>query len=738
MGVIARAASWFGGNGPEYVTARVAGPAHAAAGRVVMHDDPPRREPPPGVAEWIAAHRPPTPPANPGDPVDDGPTVAPGPAWAPSRGAPFPVAHPVRVEPRVGALTRFLRWTGLADDAPAPAPAPDPGGPRMLPPAPMVAPAPVPPQLAPWPQVDKYPTVIGGSNLSFERLSAILRVATLGYRREFVDAVNELLERDPHASAVCRQRILAVAGARVEVVAAQLPDGDPRHERAEELRAAVEKMLTAIPRLRQALAALSWAIVYGVAAQEVVWGEDPDGTVRPVELRFVHSRRLAYPDPMSWDVRIWDQGSVNAWYPRAGEPTAGVFGLRVADYPGKFVVHAPQLRGDYPTRDGLGRDLVWWMVVKGLGARGLTEYVERFGKPWVLGTFSTKNADAPAGRAANKDDIAKGFATVGGMGVGGLAGSMLPDSIKIELVGPGVSASGAAIDHEDLIKIADQQMSKAVLGQSDTTDAGANGSRSSTETRKDSTRELYRYDATNLGETLDHDLVRPFVVVNYPDDADLAPSVRIVVDEKPSAADMLALVEKLVAMGAPVDADEVAADAAVPLVEKVGDAPRRLTRAGAAPADAPALPPGHPDHDPDADPADSDAKPGAAPPVETGDVVLAPTDNAAVVRVDEARAAMGLPPLGGPDGALTIPEYKAKHASVIADAAAAEGGKSKPTDPDKAAAPFGARPGAPPFPPRGGAPPAPPGRAKGAAAPEDDEDAEGDGPAPPKPPRPAK
>jgi hypothetical protein len=51
-------------------------------------------------------------------------------------------------------------------------------------------------------------------------------------------------------------------------------------------------------------------------------------------------------------------------------------------------------------------------------------------------------------------------------------------------------------------------------------------------------------------------------------------------------------------------------------------------------------------------------------------IALAPTDLAAVIRVDEARASAGVPPLGPPDGLLTIEEYKLKKA------AAAEAAKS--------------------------------------------------------------
>lgn len=67
----------------------------------------------------------------------------------------------------------------------------------------------------------------------------------------------------------------------------------------------------------------------------------------------------------------------------------------------------------------------------------------------------------------------------------------------------------------------------------------------------------------------------------------------------------------------------------------------------------------------------------------TEDVVqtltLTPSDLAAITTVNEGRASVGLPHLTGPDGALTLPQFKAKYATVIAEAATAEQGGPSPS-----------------------------------------------------------
>lgn len=69
---------------------------------------------------------------------------------------------------------------------------------------------------------------------------------------------------------------------------------------------------------------------------------------------------------------------------------------------------------------------------------------------------------------------------------------------------------------------------------------------------------------------------------------------------------------------------------------------------------------------------------GVAAPLPAGvaptKIALAATDIASIVTVDEARASQGLPGIGGVDGALTVSEYQAKHASVVAAAANAAAG----------------------------------------------------------------
>lgn len=427
--------------------------------------------------------------------------------------------------------------------------------------------------LAPWPIVDRYPTVVG-SNLTLQYLSSVYRICTTGYRQQWVDVLNELIERDPFAYAVVAQRINAVAGARVEVVPAKTKPGSAEESLAKEIADHVADQIDQIPNRAQTFACIQWAIFYGVGGAEILWDRTSDGWSID-ELSFVHSRRISYPSQDTWDVHIWDQGQVGALGSLGAYPTEGIYGLRVKDFPSKFIIHTPQLRGDYPTREGLGREIAFWLALKGMAIRGGAQWIERFAKPWVFAYYSTREDGKP--RTANTEDIAAADNAMRALGVGSLAAAAIPDSIRLALEGPGAKATVTGeIPHIKFIEFIDRQIAICVLGNADLTQAGPNGARAATETRKEGTRELYRFDAGALGETLKRDVAAPIVRLNYTGNERLTPTVVLQVDERPDPVEIVEVATKLAAGGAPVDADATAERVGVALIPNPTKEPRRM------------------------------------------------------------------------------------------------------------------------------------------------------------------
>ncbi len=412
-------------------------------------------------------------------------------------------------------------------------------------------------QLAPWSATDRWPTCLG-SRISIQYIWSTFLICQNGYRQQYVDVLNELLERDSHAQAVLSQRALAVAGGRVELTPVHVVDEtSPEAKRAAEICADLQRRVDAIPYRTQALFALVFAaLYYGVGGMEILYDVGPTGW-NITGLGFVHSRRIAYPDQSNWIPHIWDQGSVQ---PGAFGlfPTEGYFGLRVSDYPNKFVLHTPQVRADYPTREGVGRVIAWMMAIKLMAMRGAGDFVERYSKPWAIGYFNTIEGNGTNPRVANEIDIQTLDAALAAIGAGSLSNVTLPDCLKVVLDGPGVKGATGTINHEKLISVCNDEISKAVRGGTLTSDAGDKGARSLGEVHAENDVRNARYDAACLADRLKEELVKPLCHLNYPGEEHLTPGVTVHVEEL-SPEQILDRATKYAAMGGKPDGKWLAA-----------------------------------------------------------------------------------------------------------------------------------------------------------------------------------
>jgi phage gp29-like protein len=433
-------------------------------------------------------------------------------------------------------------------------------------------------RLAPSPAIDRFP-IIQGSQITLAYISSACRMALQGMRQQFVDVLSELLDQEPMGFAVLSKRVLAVAGARIEVTPAEC-DEEGDQKAAKEIALEFDRALRAIPQRTRAFGSLMWSLYSGIAAQEIDWESTADGwKIRG--LRFVHSRRLAYPVYGVWDLHIWDQGTVLPW---EDSPTQGTLGLRIDDYPGKFVVHSPQLRSEYPTREGLGRILVTYFAIKRLVMRGSAEWFERFFKQWVIAYYATAAANeggeiGKKTRVAGDEDLEAGDAAMRSIGSGSMSAAMLPDSIRVEFLD-----AAQRLNQKEFLDYLDAAIAKAVLGQTHTTQPGEYGNRSAAETAKSDTTELARYDAVCFGDTLTDCLLAPWMALNHAGQEHLTPTLKVLV-ERPDPVQILDMATKAAASNVSVDGDWVAEQIGLQVTENKSEEPRRM--APLSPAAAP-------------------------------------------------------------------------------------------------------------------------------------------------------
>lgn len=428
--------------------------------------------------------------------------------------------------------------------------------------------------LAPWPSIDKYGPLVIGPGLSLQYISAVFRLSMQGYRQGYVDLLDEMLEKDPHAFAALAKRVMGVSAGKVVVSpAANVEAGSLDEELAIEIARTVSEIIAAIPALEDHLTELAWALYYGIVGEELHWARDGQGWMID-RMSLVHSRRLSYPISGSWDLHVWDQGQVFTDWARSSS-TARISGLRVADAPGKFLIHAPQIRGGYPTRNGLGRQIAYWMALKLVASRGAPMYLERFAKPIGEGTYSTSAAETK--RVASEDDIKKCEAALAAMGAGSLTNYVHPDTVTFGIRTPD-AGSTAKLTFPEWIDICDGQTSKAVSGGTlGLEPSRSGGNRALGETQRKGEIGLYKHDAGMLASSVKRDLVNALVRLNFPNaPLRLYPTVKIHVEDDPDPMHIIERGVKAAQGGMPVDADALAEQAGLPLVKPGDTKARRL------------------------------------------------------------------------------------------------------------------------------------------------------------------
>lgn len=481
----------------------------------------------------------------------------------------------LRADKPAFASTAVIRETGNADISRRRPRAPNGE------PSPMGYPAPaeyLEEVIAPPPVIDRYPLRIG-SKRTIAYLSSVIRLCTIGYRMQFVDLLDELLEQDPHAYGVLQKRVLAVAQAKMTFTPADMgqdaveTEGKPAQpsqdqKLANEICQRIEQEVRRIRGLKSSLVQLCWGVYYGISCAEIHWTNDVEGW-HVSHLAMVHSRRLAYPEWSQWRLYIWDQGPVSPWE-SASFPTQAPLGLCVDELPGKFITYCPPVRGDYPTREGLGLELSYWLMTKHIGARGAAVFLERFGHPVPEAVYKTP-ADPKTGepRKASKEDIAGAQTALNAIGGGTVRSYVHPDTVELKFNAPEGGSKGP-LRYLEWMQFCDAQMSKAVLGGTLSTEIGeTGGANAAADTQHKDQTTSFGADSDCLGDAFGESVVYWLVKLNYPavDTRKFMPQVALSLEEDPDPNVIATRACLLAAQGYPVDARALEELVAIPLVD---------------------------------------------------------------------------------------------------------------------------------------------------------------------------
>jgi phage gp29-like protein len=307
------------------------------------------------------------------------------------------------------------------------------------------------------------------------RLARLLREAETGNGRSYLTLAMEMEERYHHYSSQLQTRRLAIEGIEATV---QAKDGVPEH-----IVDAVSELIDD-SAFADAVGDLSDGIGKGYAVTEMMW-EYEDKLLKPVDYKWRDQRFFVFDKLSLSEMRLaTDQ---NPW---EGEELPAF----------KFIQHMPRTKVGIPLRTGLARPAAWAYLIQAFALKDWAAFSEIYGIPFRIGRYGPNASDA------DKRSLLRAVKSISNDGA-----AIAPTGMEIEF--HKVEGQHGASVFGDLIKYVDDNVSKLVLGQTMTSDNGS--SLAQAKVHNDVRLDILRADCRQLAQTINRDLIKPFVAFNF-------------------------------------------------------------------------------------------------------------------------------------------------------------------------------------------------------------------------------
>ncbi|WP_421780737.1 DUF935 domain-containing protein [Kiloniella litopenaei] len=358
------------------------------------------------------------------------------------------------------------------------------------------------------------------SGLTPSKLASILKAAAQGDSESYLVLAEEMEEMDLHYGSVLGTRKRAISG--VDVIVTGAEEDAKGKEIAEHVKRLVETS-----EFQELLDELLDALGKGYSVAEIMW--DKGALWKPKRYEWRDPRFFVFDEVTGREIRL-----------KSEEDSRGI---QLAPY--KFIRHVPRLKCGLPIRGGLARMAAMGFMCKSYTVKDWMGFLEVFGMPLRIGKY---------GKSASTEDIntlAKAVANIGTD-----AAAIIPESMMIEFVeaAKGGTSAGAVI-FKDTADWWDKQLSKGVLGQTASTD-GTPGSLGNQDGQEDVRIDILRSDCRQLMITINRDLIKPFVDLNFGPQENY-PLATMPVFEPEDVAALVGALDKLVPLGLEVSMSEV-------------------------------------------------------------------------------------------------------------------------------------------------------------------------------------
>lgn len=323
---------------------------------------------------------------------------------------------------------------------------------------------------------DKYSTY-PSNGLTPQRLAQIFREADYGDVYRQMELFEEMEEKDPHLFSQLQTRKNAVTGIDFEV----LPFSE--EQRDKEICEFVADSIFNLDSLEDIFMDLLDAIGKGFSISEIMWGVD-QGKVFIDEIIYRHQKKFFWDEEDVLRV-ITDEAPMGISLPQ-----------------NKFIIHKYKARSGHPSKAGVLRVVAWMYLFKNYDIKDWVSFCEVYGMPLRLGKYNASTSEE------DKQALMKALVLLGSDAAG-----IISDTTEIEFQESNKTSSINI--YESLANFCNKEISKAVLGQTLTSDIGDTGSFAASKTHDNVRHDLIEADCKALAQTLKRDLIKPLVFFNF-------------------------------------------------------------------------------------------------------------------------------------------------------------------------------------------------------------------------------
>lgn len=373
------------------------------------------------------------------------------------------------------------------------------------------------------------------SGITPQQLGSMMRRADEGDMTSYLELAEQIEEKDAHYLSVIGTRKRTVAGMEITVE----PSGDSEQEKA-----AAQLVQDWIDRdeLQTDIFDVLDAIGKGFSVSEIIWD-----TTTPTSWTI---DRIEWRDPRWFEFNRHDGTTLML---------RGSGGQLAELPPHKFIVHHHKAKSGLPIRGGVVRPCLWMWLFKNFSIKDWVVFAEAFGQPIRVGKYGAGATEE------DRDVLLRAVANIGSD-----AGAIIPDSMLLEFVESQGKTASADL-YERLARYCDEQISKAVVGQTSTTDSMQGGGLAGNEAHAEVRGDIAVSDAKQLAATLNRQLVVPLVMFNL-GAMKRYPLIRIGQGESVNITELMSNAQIAVNMGAKVSASEMLDRAGLPPAKSDEDA----------------------------------------------------------------------------------------------------------------------------------------------------------------------